>query len=140
MVAVSNNFIARSCRIVLAALVVTTVASCGASRSSMRIAREAELNQNYDIAVAEYTKLVRSDPGSREARQGLERAKLRASQDHLTKARRLASASKNEEALVEYQLAGELNPGNGDVERELQETRTQLRAKVAVADNGKTRL
>ncbi|MEP6782139.1 MAG: secretin N-terminal domain-containing protein [Acidobacteriota bacterium] len=135
-----NNLFVRSFRVVLVAVVVTTMASCGASRSSARIAREAELNQNYDIAVAEYAKLVRNDPSSRDARQGLERSKLRASQDHLTKARRFSSAAKNEEALVEYQIAAELNPGNGDIDRELQETRAQLRAKVAIADNGKTRL
>jgi general secretion pathway protein D len=140
MVAVSNNLFARCSQIALAAVVLITAISCGASRSSMRIARDAELTQNYDIAVAEYTKLVRNDPNSREAVQGLERAKLRASQDHLTKARRLTSGGKNEEALVEYQLAAELNPGNGDIDRELQETRAQLRAKVAIADNGKTRL
>ncbi len=40
--------------------------------------------QNYDIAVAEYTKLLRENPDNRDARQGLDRAKLRASQDHFT--------------------------------------------------------
>jgi general secretion pathway protein D len=121
------------------AAVTLTLAAC-ASSGSIRTARNAELQQNYDVAVAEYTKLLRANPNSREARQGLERAKLRASQDHFTTARRLATTGKLEEALVEYQLAAELNPGNADIDRELQATRTQLRAKVAVADNGKTRL
>ena len=42
----------------------------------------------YDVAVAEYTKLVRAKPTDRNAQQGLERSKLRASQDHFTRARR----------------------------------------------------
>ena len=104
------------------------------------MARNAEASQNYDVAVAEYTKLLRENPDNRDARMGLERAKLRASQDHFTKARRLTATGQLEEALVEYQLAGELNPGNADIERELQETRSQLRAKIAIREDGKTRL
>jgi general secretion pathway protein D len=119
--------------------VIATLVSC-ASSGSIRAARNAETAQNYDLAVAEYTKLLRDNPDSREARLGLERAKLRASQDHFTRARRLAATSKLEEALVEYQLAAELNPGNAEIERELQDTRTQLRAKVAIREDGKTRL
>src|SRR4030095_14745665 len=37
-------------------------------------------------------------------------------------------------------LAAELNPGNADIERELRDTRTQLRAEVALRGDGKTRL
>ena len=139
MVAVFNSSLARSSRVALAALIVGTLVSC-ASSGSIRIARNAESSQNYDIAVAEYTKLLRNDPNNREARQGLERAKLRASQDHFSKARRLTSTGKLEEALVEYQLAAELNPANAEIERELQDTRTQLRAQIAIREDGKTRL
>ena len=124
-------------------IVVTTVtvfASCAASSGSIRIARNAETAQNYDLAVAEYTKILRANPDDREARLGLERARLRASQDHFTQARRLSASGKLEEALVEYQLAAELNPGNAEIDRELQETRGQLRAKVTIREDGKTRL
>jgi len=119
--------------------VTITLASC-ASSGSIRTARNAESQQNYDIAVAEYTKLLRDNPNNREARQGLERAKLRASQDHFTTARRLATTGKLEDALIEYQLAAELNPANADIDHELQTTRSLLRNKITVADNGKTRL
>jgi general secretion pathway protein D len=141
MVAVPNNSLARSSRVLLALLIAGTLVSCASSTGgSLRVARSAESTQNYDIAVAEYTKLLRENPDSQDARQGLERARLRASQDHFTKARRLASTGNLEEALVEYQLAAELNPGNSDIARELQDTRTQLRAQVAVREDGKTRL
>ncbi len=137
--AVFNSSLARSSRVALAALIVGTLVSC-ASSGSIRVARNAEAQQNYDIAVAEYTKLLRDNPDSREARQGLERAKLRASQDHFSTARRLTSTGKLEDALVEYQLAAELNPGNAEIQRELQDTRAQLRTKVAIREDGKTRL
>jgi len=143
MVAVLNKFIARSSPVLLAAFVAVTMVSCASSNGggSIKVARNAEMTQNYDIAVAEYTKLVRNNPSDREARQGLERAKLRASQDHFTTARRLAATGKLEEALIEFQLAFELNPGNPDLDRELKDTRAQLRAKIAVReDGGKTRL
>ena len=120
-------------------MVVCTIVSC-ASTGSLRVARNAEAAQNYDLAVAEYTKLLRDNPDSRDARAGLERAKLRASQDHFTKARRLSATGNLEEALIEYQLAAELNPGNSEIGRELQDTRSQLRAKVAIREDGKTRL
>lgn len=140
MVPVQNSSLARFSRATLTTLIVITLVSCASSGGSVRVARDAEATQNYDIAVAEYTKLLRKNPNSRDAMQGLERAKLRASQDHFSKARRLSTTGNLEESLVEYQLASELNPGNGDINRELQATRAQLRAQVAVADNGKTRL
>ena len=123
----------------LGLLTIVGLASC-ASSGAIHLAQNAEMEQNYDVAVAEYTKALRADPDNRFARQGLERAKLRASQDHFTAARRKSALGKLEEALVEYQLAAELNPGNGDIDKELQATRTALRAKVAVSEDGKTRL
>jgi general secretion pathway protein D len=140
MVAEINSTLARSTRPVLAALLAVTLVSCASSGGSLRLAHNAEASQNYDLAVAEYSKMLRNNPNSREARQGLERTKLRAAQDHFSQARRLTATGKLEEALVEYQLAAELNPGNSEIERELQETRTQLRAKIAVREDGKTKL
>jgi general secretion pathway protein D len=135
----NRNSFARCSLLALGAAVALTLAAC-ASSSSLRVAQSAETAQNYDLAVAEYTKLLRENPNSKEARMGLERAKLRASQDHFTRARRLAATGKLEESLIEYQLAAELNPGNADIARELLETRSQLRAQVAIREDGKTRL
>jgi general secretion pathway protein D len=122
-----------------ALVLAVSIAAC-ATTATLQNARRAEANQNYDQAVAEYTKVIREHPDNKEARQGLERARLRASQDHFTTARRLAATGKLEEALVELQIASELNPANGDINQELQATRTQLRTKVAVREDGKTRL
>ncbi len=139
MVHVPANPLARFSRAALVATLAVSLLACATS-GSLRTARGAETNQNYDLAVAEYAKLLRDNPNDREARLGLERSRLRASQDHFSRARRDAANGKVEEALAEYQLAAELNPGSADIERELQATRTQLRAKVAVRADGKTRL
>jgi general secretion pathway protein D len=115
------------------------VGGCAASTAS-RHGREAERLQDYDLAVVEYTKALRRKPNDVGTRQGLERAKLRASEEHFQRGRRLASTGKLEEALVEYELASELNPTSGAVDEGLRSTRNQLRAKIAVAREGKTRL
>ena len=113
--------------------------SCATS-SARRAAQLAESQQDFDRAVIEYTKVVQARPNDRTARASLEQAKLRAAQAHFTTGRRLASLGKLEEALLEYQVAAELNPSNGEVQDEMRTVRAQLRAKVAVAENGRTQL
>jgi general secretion pathway protein D len=111
-----------------------------ASSGRMRLAREAEQAQDYDRAVVEYTKVVRANPANREARTALERAKLRAAQDHTARGRRLAGLERFDDALVEYQLASELNPTDARVDEALRDVRQKLRARVNVNRGGKTEL
>ena len=69
----------------------------------MHRGHDAEHRQDYDLAVVEYTKALRAaSPDDANARAALERAKLRASQDHFNRGRRLAATGKFDEALVEY--------------------------------------
>src|SRR4051812_6408418 len=56
-------------------------ASC-ASSGAMRRGRDAEIGQDYDRAVAEYTKAAHLKPHDIGARTALERARLRAAEDH----------------------------------------------------------
>jgi general secretion pathway protein D len=136
MPATDRRFTARA-----AALVLLCAAAAGcASSGAMHRGVAAEGRQDYDLAVVEYTKAVRMKPDDVTARHSLDRAKLRASQDHFTKARRLAATGKLDLALAEFELASELNPTSGDIDDELRATRNKLRAKVAVAREGKTEL
>jgi general secretion pathway protein D len=116
------------------------LASGCAVATANRNARQAEGREDYDRAVVEYTKALRLDPNSRDARHGLERAKLKASTEHFQRGRRLAATGKYDQALVEYELAFELNPTSGDIDEQLRETRNKLRTKVAIAREGKTEL
>lgn len=129
---VCGGWIALTCCVLLSA-------GC-ASSGAIHRGRDAERVQDYDRAVVEFTKALRLNPRSLDARSGLERAKLRASLDHFSRARRLAATAKYGEALVEYELAGELNPSSGEIDQELRATRNKLRAKIAVAREGKTEL
>jgi general secretion pathway protein D len=126
-------------RVVVVLLVTLVLGGCAVATAT-HSAQVAEQDQDYDRAVVEYTKVLRADPNNRNAKIGLDRAKLRASNDHFNRGRRLAATGKYDQALVEYELAAELNPTNGEIDEQLRATRNQLRSKVAVSREGKTQL
>jgi general secretion pathway protein D len=131
----------RRCGTMAAALLLCALAAGAcATTSTMSKGRSAEQAQDYDRAVAQYTQALRLEPDNNEIRVALNRAKLRASEYHFNRGRRLSAGGKLEEAAIELQIAAELNPSNGDVDKELQTARNQIRAKVAVAREGKTAL
>ena len=125
----------------LAFFLALTVALAGcATTGTFRSGQLAEQGQDYDRAVAEYTVALKKHPDDRTLQLVLQRAKLRAAQDHVARARRLEATGKLDEALIEYQIAAEMNPANGDIDNALRNIRTQLRTKVVVAREGKTQL
>ncbi len=130
-----SSFGAACVTLALAAL----LAGC-ASSQALRRAREAERRQDYDRAVAEYTRLVKQDPDNAEARLALQRTRLRAADAHFNRGRRLAAAGRLDGALIEFQIAAELNPASAEIDNALKETRNQARARIAVAGEGRTAL
>src|SRR6478735_1468297 len=128
------NFAARALPVVLA----LALSACASTAS--HLGREAEYNQDYDRAVVEYTKALRQKPDDADARIGLERVKVRASENHLQRARRLSATGKLDEALVEYSMAADLNPTSSVIDDEMRTTRNKLRLRVAVSREGKTEL
>jgi general secretion pathway protein D len=125
-----------ACAVLLAAALMTGCAATGA----VRVARQAEQQQDYDRAVMEYSRAIKLSPGNADARTGLARAKIRAALAHFERGRRLAAALKLSEAVTEYQLAAEMNPDAAEIQEALQSTQNQLRAQVQVNRNGKTQL
>ena len=115
------------------------LAGC-ATTAALRLGERAEFAQDYDRAVVEYTRALQERPDDSTARQGLERSRLRAAQDHFTSARRYHAAGRLDESLVELQLAAELDPGDSNIEQLLSTVRIQLRTKIALAREGKTEL
>jgi general secretion pathway protein D len=111
-----------------------------ATTGTLRAGEKAEQLQDYDRAVAEYTTALKRHPDNRTIQLALQRAKLRAAQDHMARARRLEATGKLEEALVEYQIASDMNPSSGDIAEALRKVRDQLRTKVVVRTEGKTQL
>jgi general secretion pathway protein D len=123
-------------------IVVLCAVAAGAcaTTSTLSKARQAEQAQDYDRAVAQYTQALRLEPDNSDVRMALNRAKLRAAEYHFNRGRRAAAAGKLEEAVIELQIAAELNPSSGDIDRELQAARNQVRARVAVTREGKSAL
>ena len=127
-------------RLVALAFALALAAGSACAPAALKAGRQAEHLQDYDRAIVEYTKVLRARPGDKEARAGLERTRLFAAQQHYTRGRRLAAAGRTEQALLELQIASELNPTDGEIERELKALRTQARARIAVDRAGKTEL
>src|SRR3954469_22416372 len=121
-------------------LAACALAAGCASSSAMHLGQQAEIASDYDKAVVEYTRALKEHPDNFDARKALDRAKLRASQDHLTRGRRLLATGKLDQAVVELELASELNPTSEDTENELRRARLALRNKLPVPPDGKTAL
>jgi general secretion pathway protein D len=113
---------------------------CAAATVAARHGREAEQQQDYDRAVVEYTRALELKPSDTGVRLALERAKLRAAQDHFATGRRDEAIGKFDQALVELEIAAELNPGSADIARELDATRAHLKAKLALTPGTATAL
>ena len=123
-----------------AALAVVSIAGCATSGRSVRAGEQAERVKDFDRAVVEYTKVLRERPDDTSIRLALDRARLRASQEHFARGRQFAAVERYVDALGEFQLASELNPTDGQVTAALKDTRDKLRTLLAVTRAGKTEL
>lgn len=113
-----------------AAVLALVMAGCATS-AAFRAGERAERRQDYDRAVLEYSKALQSKPNDLDIRKALERAKLRASQEHATGGRRLVSRGLYKEALDEFKLALDLNPTSSTLPREILETEARRSAASA---------
>ena len=124
-----RGLVLRIVRIACLAAVLAPLAAC--ATSPLKLAQQADELRKYDVAVAHYTQAVRENPDDREARAGLEVARLRAADAHLLSGRRLSGQGHYEDALIELQIAVELNPSNPDAAAELRTVRTVLRSQLS---------
>ncbi|MFO7691635.1 MAG: hypothetical protein R6V57_00995 [Vicinamibacterales bacterium] len=143
-----NKFAGRSSRLAWARLwcmlaagaAVAALSACATTGSMREAGRQAERLEDWDRAVVEYTAAAKANPQDQETRLALERAKLRATQVHVSNGRRHASVGKLDEALVEYQIASQLSPASTEIDDALRSLRGALRTRVAVTTDGKTQL
>ena len=127
------------CLLAAAALLGTAAPAC-APKTAVNQAHLAERQEDWDKAVVEYTNAIRRDPADKTTRLSLERAKMRATQVHTNRARRLSSTGRLEEALIEYQIAQQFSPTSSEIDDAVRDIKTKLRARVTVAKDGKTQL
>ena len=125
-------------RVLLVALTLAT--SACATTSALREGQRAERARDYDQAVIAYTRALQERPHDRNAQLALDRARLRAAQMHFAEGRRLTRLAQWQEALEEFRIAYDLNPGMGDLDRAIRETREAVRAELAARPDGQTAL
>jgi general secretion pathway protein D len=111
-------------------LLAVAVAGCATS-AAFRAGERAERRRDFDRAVLEYSKALQARPDDLDVRKALDRAKLRASQEHTTSGRRLLNRGLYKEALDELKLALDLNPTSSTLPREIQEAEARRSAASA---------
>jgi general secretion pathway protein D len=119
---------------------VASLALTGCATGAHDRARTAEFSEDYDAAVIEYTRAIRERPNDRGLKRDLARAKLRAGQYHYSQGRRQAGLGNYDDALVEYQIASEMNPNSGEIQDALRETRSAVQTRLIAREEGQTEL
>jgi len=123
----------------IAALLLLASVLAGCATSALHAGKNAELGGDYDRAVIEYTRALQEHPYDGAARAGLERSRMRAALEHFARGRRFYDSGRLNDALVELELAAELNPTDPNVSNLLSSVRTDIETK-AVGVQGKTAL
>ena len=103
-----------------AALLVVVLTGCATS-AAYRAGQKAERREEYDRAVLEYSRAVQASPDDLNYKRALERARLRASQEHAFAARRLVGRALYKEALDELRLALDLKPDSETLAAEIRD-------------------
>ena len=116
------------------------VLAAGCATTARDRARTAELAENFDEAVIEYTRALQDRPDDRTLQRDLERARLRAAQYHHAEGLRLAGLGNYEDSLVEHQIAAELNPASSEIQDILRETAERVRTRHAALRAGRTEI
>jgi general secretion pathway protein D len=119
-------------------LVLALAAGCATS-GAFRAGEKAERLQDYDRAVLEYQKAVKDSPDDVQYRRALQRARLRAANDHVNMARRLAGRGLYNEAMNEFQLALELDPDAPGVAEGMREVEAERRRGRVSLEEAKAR-
>ncbi len=92
-------------------LVVASLAGCGAGRAFKRADQAARVG-DWETAVRYYEQAAEADPSSAEYKIALERARLAASREHLSKAGELEAKGDLEGAIAEYRRVTDFDPAN----------------------------
>jgi len=120
-------------RSALALVIAVPLAGCAMS-AAFRAGEKADRSHDYDRAVLEYSKALKEHPDNVQYRRALEAARIRASGEHTTAARRLAGRGLYKEAMDEYQLAFDLNPVSTTLPSEIREVEAQRDAGIHSRD------
>jgi len=106
-------------------VLVLMMGACAAPQAIQR-AEEAEKQGNWDAAVAYYQSALEDDPNNLTYEMKLKRSRLNASQAHQNIGKRLWNGKDLDQALLEYQLAVQLDSGNQVAATELRHVQEEI--------------
>ncbi len=109
------------------------LAGCPKGGQEFSAGRQAELNQDWDSAVVNYERALKTDPRNTEYKLKIARARFEAGQAHLRQGQALRDKGQLEVALAEFQKALSIDPSSSIAEQEVRRTLEMLAAKNAAA-------
>ncbi len=118
-------------------LVVTAVllAGCAKGNPQYKAGAKSESLNDYDTALENYNKALRSDPNNTEYKLRAARARFEASQWHVDQGRRLREQSNLELAVAEFRKALMIDPSSAVAAQEVQATIDLIAVKQNTTQN-----
>jgi general secretion pathway protein D len=107
---------------------------CTGALSGLPQGEDLMARGQYDLAVAEFLKVLEGDPQNQAARLKLQQASQLASEDHHRRGRILASEGRLTEAINELQVALAFDPARDSARQDLEGVRRQMRAQRLVEE------
>jgi len=123
----------RSPLLPLLALATFVLSGCPKGNQDYNAGRKAETLQDYDTALVDYQRALRTDPSNAEYKLREMHTRFAAGQFHLEQGEKALKTGDLQLALAEFQKAAAIDPSNGAADQELKKTMDLLAAKSAAA-------
>ena len=123
----------RSPLLPLLALAMIVLSGCPHGNQDYNAGRKAETLQDYDTALVDYQRALRTDPSNAEYKLREMHTRFAAGQYHLEQGEKALKTEDLQLALAEFQKAATLDPSNSAAGQELKKTMDLLAAKSAAA-------
>lgn len=118
----------------LAALAGIILAGCPKTNQSFDAGKKAEAIQDYDTALVDYERALRTNPTNAEYKLRAMRMRSMDSQFHLQQGQKFLDQGQVEMALAEFEKAAGVDPSNIAAQQELQKARDTIEEKRAASE------
>jgi general secretion pathway protein D len=115
------------------ALATVALSGCPKGNQDYNAGRKAETLQDYDTALVDYQRALRTDPSNAEYKLREMHSRFAAGQFHAEQGEKALKTGDLQLALAEFQKASAIDPSNGAADQELKKTMDLLAAKNAAA-------
>jgi general secretion pathway protein D len=112
---------------------MVVLGGCPKANQDYNAGRKAETLQDYDTALVDYERALRTDPSNAEYKLRETHTRFAAGQFHLEQGEKALKAGDLQLALAELQKAASIDPSNTAADQELRKTMDLLAAKNATA-------